>query len=180
MAGRGILPLWSLTDTEFRPRIKKKPKARKFTGYNINIPKTVNDSLYIGMVWIGTTNNVMPVSTEKCKATFIDQADSDDTLLNLSFEQCDVIIKITTDYEFLEGYQKIIFTFHILKYITAGIISSKAFALLFDEDEGKVFAKVYFAQLPLDRFSNKVGNTLKTLFAVVHDIQKVETNKGDK
>lgn len=61
-----------------------------------------------------------------------------------------------------------------------GLISSKAFALAFEEDDGRIFAKVYFTQLPLDRFTSKVGNTLKTLFAVLFDIRKVETNKGNQ
>lgn len=102
MTNRGLLATWSLPDTEFRPRIKKKHKSRRFTGYNVITADPVN-SIYIGMTWIGTTNNAMPTNNKKCKATFIHQADSDDPLLNLSFEECDVLIKITTDYEFLEG-----------------------------------------------------------------------------
>lgn len=93
--------LWA--DMEFRPRFKKKQKPRKFSGYNINMPDPASKPLYIGMVWIGTTNNTMPSNTGKCKATFINQADSGDALLNLSFEECDVIVKVTTDYAFLEG-----------------------------------------------------------------------------
>lgn len=143
------------------------------------MPDTASKPLYIGMVWIGTTNNTMPSTTGKCKATFINQADSDDSLLNLSFEESDVIVKVTTDYAFLEGSLFRI-KFYEITRIFLGIISSKAFALAFEEDDGRIFAKVYFNQLPLDRFTSKVGNTLKTLFAVVFDIRKVETNKGNK
>lgn len=31
----------------------------------------------------------------------------------------------------------------------------------------------------MDKFTNRVGNTAKTLFAVLYDIPKVETNKGN-
>lgn len=100
---RGLLPVWALTDTEYRPRFKRKQKTRKHKGYNINLGNPANTSLYIGIIWIGTTNNTLPESVKKCKAIFINQADSDDVLLNLNFEESDAIIKITTDTEFLEG-----------------------------------------------------------------------------
>lgn len=96
--------MWSLTDTEFRPRFRRKQKAKqKCKGYKVNIADTADSSLFIGMVWIGTTNNTMPSTVGKCKASFIHQTDSEDPLLNLSFEECDVIVKVTTDTDFLEG-----------------------------------------------------------------------------
>lgn len=101
-APRNIAPVWSLGDMEFRPRIKKKHRPRKFTGYNINAPSPSKNPTYIGLLCAGTTNNVLP-NEETCKATFIDQLDSDDFLLNLSYEECDVIVKIALDAEFLEG-----------------------------------------------------------------------------
>lgn len=71
------------------------------------------------------------------------------------------------------------FCFVFIYVLFIGIISSKVFALLIDQEESRVFMKVYFNRLPLEKFTNKVGNTMKTLFALVFDMQKIEINKGE-
>lgn len=104
MLGKRKMSVCSMSDMEFRPRFKKKSKSKqKFTGYNVNMADSANNSFFIGIIWIGTTNNTLPSNVGKCKATFIHSNATDDPILNLNFEDCDVIVKVTTDLSFLEG-----------------------------------------------------------------------------
>lgn len=65
------------------------------------------------------------------------------------------------------------FVLCLIVLIVKGLLSTKIFALSLEQNESRICANVYFATLPLDRFTNKIANTLKTLFAVVFDIEKV-------
>lgn len=103
MPGEGILSQLCLTNTDFRPRIKRKQKTKsKLPGFNVNVADVANSSLFIGTIWIGTTNNTLPNSFgKKFKATFFEQ--TDDSFLSLNFDECEVIVKVTTENDFLEG-----------------------------------------------------------------------------
>lgn len=103
MPGEGILSQLCLTNTEFRPRIKRKQKTNpRLPGFNVTVADDANSSLFIGTVWIGTTNNALPCSLgKKFKAAFFEKADN--SFLRLSFDECELMVMVTTENEFLEG-----------------------------------------------------------------------------
>lgn len=76
-----------------RKQTKMEPKQKL---YNVSRPNESNGKYYLGNIWLGSTNNVIPEYSE-CKIEF-----KTDILL-LHFNSVTCIVHVTNEIEFLQG-----------------------------------------------------------------------------
>lgn len=87
---------------DFRPHIRRRSSRRHKSKvfYNITSPAPANEKYYIGLHFIGTTNNVLPDNYQKCKVHFLK---TEQHALEMIIDDDTVVVNVTTDITFLRS-----------------------------------------------------------------------------
>ncbi|GLV41293.1 uncharacterized protein CBL_04817 [Carabus blaptoides fortunei] len=119
-----------------------------------------NKTLFLGKMCIGHSNNIFPEEWKKCKLFTAESS------LNLKFdEDSSVVINLISD-----------------NSLVTDIFSSKIFKFRFSVniESQECFLFLYFNELPLPKFSKKIGQLLQTLMVNFHQIDMSDVYDNNK
>uniref|UniRef100_A0A1Y1LAC0 RING-type domain-containing protein n=3 Tax=Photinus pyralis TaxID=7054 RepID=A0A1Y1LAC0_PHOPY len=138
----------------------KKSRARSVTrSFTVFPPNNINADYYLGNIWLGISNNVLPQEWQKCKVSFIN---NDDTLhLKMEFDgSIVVLICVSDDEDFIKG-----------------LFQFKLFAMKFNNMEDKISVELHIAELPLPKINKSISQVIRIVFARIFNIEFCEVGQ---
>lgn len=140
---------------DYIPKSKPKRRSKRLNEfpYTISKPNQTNEKNYLGEIWFGKTNNILPALWDTCRAKISYNNEHDTDTLLLQFDKTIVVITITTHLDFLKD-----------------MLYTRIFAMDFKLDNENVMVLLYLNSVPLKKFNTKIGSILKTAFSIIFNI----------
>nr|XP_022908014.1 E3 ubiquitin-protein ligase SHPRH [Onthophagus taurus] len=151
--------------SDYVPKVKKTQKPHKSSArkgapsgnYKFSKVNPDNQEFCLGNVWFGTTNNLLPLTWTHCDA----ELNWDNEMVILHFDKEVVVVNVTIEMQFLKD-----------------LLFIKLFNFDLKIEDENVIVTLYLKELPLPKFSSKIGSVLKTVFFLTQNISSDNNDKA--
>ncbi|KAJ3664999.1 hypothetical protein Zmor_000523 [Zophobas morio] len=143
-------------------RSKKRSNNSLSTGqcYKILIPSEKNKQFHLGKLLAGTTHNELPDTWSTCKMSFLFKRGTPNKHLLINLDSTSVLVELLPGNDVVEE-----------------VIYSRIFAIHVLLIDGSVFFDLYFCDLPLPRFTKRLGLCIQTVLSLVLDVPIIDDNE---